>query len=186
MELTKILIDAGHGGVDPGAIGGGLREKDATLSLSFLVAGHLSWLSKGAVETLFTRQCNEYLSLSQRVEIERDLRPSLFISVHCNSFISSGPRGFEAYYYSRWSRGKRVAESIVDFVQGTFPIHGKGSKQNHRFYVLKYTWAPAVLVEALYVSNSTDRRLLKEVTSRNLLAWAVARGIWASREMWMW
>lgn len=185
MGLAKVVIDAGHGGVDPGAIGGDLREKDATLSLSFLVASHLSWLSKGNVETLFTRQCDEYLSLSQRVEIERDLRPDLFVSVHCNSFISSGPRGMEIYFHSQWSRGKRVAESIVDSARGTFPIHGKGFKQNHRFYVLKYTLAPAVLIETLYINNPVDHELLATHTTRNILAWTIAQGIWSAREMWV-
>lgn len=185
MGLAKILIDAGHGGVDPGAIGGGLREKDANLSLSFLVASHLSWLSKGSVEIHFTRLGDTALSLSQRVEIERDLRPGLFVSMHCNSFTSPRPRGLEAYYYSRWSRGKRVARSIVDSVRGTFRIHGEGAKQNHRFYVLKYTWAPAVLIEALYISNLVDRKLLASFTSRDILARMIALGIWDAREMWM-
>jgi len=182
---SVVLIDAGHGGADPGAIGGGLREKDVVLSLAFTIAGHLQWLAKGSIETLFTRSCDEYLSLSQRVEIERNLRPNLFISVHINAFTSSRPRGLETYFYSQWSRGKRVAKSIVDSVRGTFPIHGDGSKQNHRFYVLKYTWAPAVLVEALYISNPVDRRLLESFTSRDILARVIALGIWDAREMWM-
>jgi len=185
MELVKVLIDAGHGGIDPGAIGGELQEKDANLSLSFLIASHLSWLSKGCVEVHFTRLGDTALSLSQRVEIERDLRPDLFVSIHCNSFTLPEPRGLEVYYYSQWSRGKRVAESIVESVLDTFPIHGEGSKQNHRFYVLKYTWAPAILVETLYVSNPVDRRLLGEFTSRNILAWTIAQGIWDAREVWM-
>jgi len=182
---SVVLIDAGHGGADSGAVGGDLKEKDVVLSLAFLVASHLQWLAKGSIATLFTRSCDEHLTLAARVEIERDLRPNLFISLHCNSFVSPEPRGLEAFYYSQWSRGKRVAKSIVDSVRGTFPIHGDGSKQNHRFYVLKYTWAPAVLVEALYINNSVDRGLLMAHTTRNILTWGVAQGIWDAREVWM-
>ncbi len=125
------------------------------------------------------------MSLSQRVEIERNLRPDLFVSVHCNSFTLPGPRGLEVYYYSQWSRGKQVAESIVESVRYTFPIHGEGAKQNHRFYVLKYTQAPAILIETLYVSNPVDRKLLEGYTTRNILAWTIAQGIWDAGEMWL-
>lgn len=185
MNYPKILFDSGHGGKDPGAIGGSLKEKDVVLSLAFTIAGHLQWFAKGDVEILFTRQCDKYLTLAERVEIERDLRPDLFVSIHCNSFTLPEPRGLEVYYYSQWSRGKRIAKSIVESVRSTFPIHGDGAKRNHRFYVLKYTWAPAVLVEMLYVSNPVDRGLLEGHTTRNILAWTIAQGIWDVREVWL-
>jgi len=182
--MAKVVFDPGHGGRDPGAIGDGLREKDVVLPLTFLIVGNLQWLSKGKVEVAFTRQHDEYLTCARRVEIEREADADLFVSVHCNSFTSSAPRGFEVHYYSNRSRGKDVAEAIVNSVDGTYSLHGNGLKISPRFHVLKNTSVPAVLLESLYVSNRADRQLLKDRESRSNLAWLIARGLWDSRDAW--
>jgi len=182
--MAKVVFDPGHGGRDPGAIGKDLREKDVVLPLSFLIVGSLQWLSKGKVEVVFTRQHDEYLTLARRVEIEHEVDADLFVSVHCNSFTSSAPRGFEVHYYSNLSKGKNVAEAIVNSVYGEYPLHGNGLKVSPRLHVLKNTSAPAVLLESLYMSNRVDLQLLKDRENRHALAWLIARGIWGSRGVW--
>ncbi len=182
--MTKVLFDPGHGGRDSGAIGNGLREKDIVLPLSFLIAGDLQWLSKGKIEVAFTRQHDEYLTLASRVKMEREVDADLFVSVHSNSFTSSAPRGFEVHYYSNLSRGENVAKAIVHAVRSKYPLHGNGLKVSPRLHVIKNTGAPAVLLESLYVSNRSDRRLLKDRENRESLAWLIARGIWSSRSVW--
>ena len=183
--MAKVIFDPGHGGRDPGSIWfDDLREKDVVLPLSFLIAGSLQWLSKGKIEIDFTRKHDEYLTLARRVEIEHEADANLFVSVHCNSFTSSTPRGFEVHYYSNMSRGKRVAEDIVNAVHSMYPLHGNGLKVSPRFHVIKNTHAPAVLLESLYVSNRVDRQLLKDRDSRSTLAWLIARGLWYSRDVW--
>lgn len=182
--MVKVLFDPGHGGRDSGAISSELREKDVVLPLTFLVAGNLQWLAKGSVEVLFTRQRDEYLTLTERVEIEKEAHVDLFVSMHCNSYTSADPRGFEVHYYSSQSKGEDVAKGLVGAVTGSFPLHGNGLKVNPRLYVLRKTNAPAVLVESLYVSNPVDCKLLASVTSRNILAWLIARGLWDSYSTW--
>lgn len=183
--MAKVVFDPGHGGRDPGAIWfDDLREKNVVLPLTFLIAGSLQWLSKGKIEVVFTRQHDEYLTRARRVEIEREADADLFVSVHCNSFTSSRPRGFEVHYYSNQSRGKDVAKAIVNSVDSMYPIHGNGLKVSPRLHVLKNTSVPAVLLESLYVSNRADRRLLQDRESRSNLAWLIARGLWHSRSAW--
>lgn len=182
--MARVVFDPGHGGRDPGAIGDGLREKDVVLPLTFLIAGSLQWISKGKVEVVLTRQHDEYLTRARRVEIEHEADADLFVSVHCNSFTTSRPRGFEVHYYSNLSNGKNVAEAIVDSVDGTYTLHGNGLKISPRLHVLKNTNAPAVLLESLYVSHRVDRQLLQDRDSRSNLAWLIARGLWGSRRFW--
>jgi N-acetylmuramoyl-L-alanine amidase len=97
-KIKKVIIDAGHGGIDPGAIGkSGLREKDVTLD----VAKRLVKLLKSeGLEVVMTRSRDRFVLLSERVEITRRNNPDLFISIHANANRVRGLNGFEIYYIS--------------------------------------------------------------------------------------
>ena len=103
IKLRKVVIDAGHGGNDPGAIGrGGLREKDVNLD----VAKRLSVLLQAAgVQTVLSRSSDKFVPLSIRVDIANRSQADLFISIHSNANPSRSLSGFEVYY---------VATSVSD------------------------------------------------------------------------
>jgi N-acetylmuramoyl-L-alanine amidase len=103
IKLSKVVIDAGHGGNDPGAIGkNGLREKDINLDLAKKLS-HL--LRAEGVSTVLTRSADKFIPLSTRVNIANKSEANLFISIHSNANRSRSVSGFEIYY---------VAPSVSD------------------------------------------------------------------------
>jgi N-acetylmuramoyl-L-alanine amidase len=103
IKLHKIVIDAGHGGNDPGAIGrNGLKEKDVNLDIAKKLS---SLLRLEGVETVFTRSTDKFIPLSTRVSIANHSGADLFISIHSNAARSRSLCGFEVYY---------VAPSVSD------------------------------------------------------------------------
>ncbi|WNG17713.1 N-acetylmuramoyl-L-alanine amidase [Cystobacter fuscus] len=95
LKVRRVVIDAGHGGHDTGAIGRkGLREKDVTLAISRKLARELR---ERGLEVLLTRDEDRYLKLEERARLANDTRGDLFISIHCNSATTSKLRGVETY-----------------------------------------------------------------------------------------
>ncbi len=98
-KVNKIVIDAGHGGKDPGAIGkSGLKEKDVTLSIAKIIK---SKLDKAGYDVIMTRDGDEYISLWKRVYIANKEGADLFISIHANAARAKSASGFEVYYLSQ-------------------------------------------------------------------------------------
>ncbi|NOR87043.1 MAG: N-acetylmuramoyl-L-alanine amidase [Bacteroidales bacterium] len=94
--LSKIVIDAGHGGKDPGASGKYSREKDIVLAIA-LKTGQLIKERYPQVEIIYTRKTDVFISLKKRAEIANKSQADLFLSIHCNSNRSSQPHGSETY-----------------------------------------------------------------------------------------
>ena len=181
MKCPLILLDSGHGGKDPGAIAGGVREKDLNLSFVFLIAGHLQYFFRELqLSILFTRTRDVYMPASARVKFEHNSRPDLFVSIHCNSAEVTSARGSEILFYS--SLGGRIAQRVLEDIRADgFPIHGDGIVRRPNLTVLAKTHAPAILVETLFLSNSEDRKMLTDNTSQDELAKSIAEGIYNSR-----
>jgi len=117
-----VVIDAGHGGVDPGAIGpNGLREKDVTLKVAKAIRDEL--LASGRVRVALTRNDDRYLVLRERYGIARRLKGDLFISIHCDSTGSEDATGATAYTLSEVASDKEAArlaarENKADVISG--------------------------------------------------------------------
>lgn len=94
--VDRIVIDAGHGGKDPGAIGKNSREKDIALSIALKV-GKLIETDLKDVNLIYTRKTDVFIPLNTRANIANNFKADLFISIHCNSVPSSQPRGSETY-----------------------------------------------------------------------------------------
>ena len=175
----KICIDPGHGGYDPGAVetrGSTIAlEKSINLSASFMLAGVLN--SFGYIPVL-TRMYDLYNSLKDRVAIADNSKSALFISVHCNSFDQPEPRGFEVYHFPSSSDGEKVAHNILDQASNVSWLHqhGDGCKES-KFYVLRYTHIPAVLVELSFLSNQEDLKNLLKPECLFELMHSIGKGI---------
>jgi len=171
-----VVIDPGHGGPDPGAIGiGGLKETDVVLEVSKIVE---KLLSEKGVKVKLTRKNEVDLDLSQRVSFSNNADADIFVSIHANA--SRGKRrdinGLETFYFRGW-RGRLLAKRIQKQILRVSPgSPDRGVKQG-RFYVIKNTKMPAVLVEIGFLTGRLDARRLEKTAHRKRLAYAIAKGI---------
>ena len=171
-----VVIDPGHGGPDPGAIGiGGIRETDVVLEVSKLVK---QLLSEKGVKVRLTRKNEVELDLPPRVSFANNLDADVFVSIHANA--SRGKRrdinGLETFYFRGW-RGRLLAKRIQKQILRVSPgSPDRGVKQG-RFYVIKNTKMPAVLVEIGFLTGRLDARRLEKAEHRKRIAYAISKGI---------
>jgi N-acetylmuramoyl-L-alanine amidase len=169
-----VTIDPGHGGRDPGAVGiGGLREKDVVLSVSQQVA---SLLQQQGVQVVLTRQDDREVELESRVQIAERANADLFVSIHANAISLARPEvnGIETYYTSE--SGARLGRVIhASMVQQT-GMNDRGLR-SARFYVIRNTSMPAVLLEIGFVTGAQDAARLSDSRWRTQMATAIAQGI---------
>ncbi|WP_421617220.1 N-acetylmuramoyl-L-alanine amidase [Brevibacillus sp. TJ4] len=166
-----IVVDAGHGGSDPGALGvAGNREKDFTLA----VANKMVELLKQYPEfqVVPTRTTDVFLELSERVAIANEMGADLFLSIHANSFSNPNTGGTETYYYS--ANSKAFAEVVHKHLHQATGFANRGVKSSG-FYVIKHTTMPAVLTETGFLSNPAENKQLmspefQEKVAKSLVA----------------
>jgi N-acetylmuramoyl-L-alanine amidase len=172
-DRPRVIIDAGHGGYDSGAVGiGGLKEKDIILPIALDVE---EILRKQDIDVVMTRDKDVFISLEGRTDLANDVKADLFVSIHANSINLSRPdvNGLETYYYDS---GRRLAELIHWSVLNGVDIDDR-SIRRARFYVLRHSAMPAVLVEVGFVTGEVDASNLKDPDHRRQMAEAIARGI---------
>ncbi len=169
-----VVIDPGHGGRDPGAIGiGGLRETNVALPVSLQVA---TLLQQQGVTVVMTRTSEQTVELESRVQIAERANADIFVSIHANAISMSRPdvNGIETYYAS--DQGLPLARAIQNSLLQAVGGPDRGVRQA-RFYVIRRTSMPAVLVETGFVTGARDAPLLRDPAYQQRLAQAIARGI---------
>ncbi|GEN30223.1 hypothetical protein HNQ35_000074 [Cerasibacillus quisquiliarum] len=174
--MTKIYIDAGHGGSDPGAVGNGLREKDLTL----MIAKHTQDYLKGYnCSVKMSRTNDKTLSLAQRTNDANKWGADFFLSVHINA---GGGTGYEDFIYNGVSNTSKSAKlrntihSEISKVLTKYSITNRGKKKAN-FHVLRETKMPAVLTENLFIDRREDANLLKDDKFLKDIGQAHAKGI---------
>ena len=168
-----VIIDPGHGGQDPGTIGiAGIEEKNVVLPISLEVVEELK---KQGVEVRLTRDRDYFVSLEGRTDMANDIDADLFVSIHANAINLSRPdvNGLETYYYKS---GRRLAEVIHWNILNTVNIRNRNIRRA-RFFVLRHSTMPAVLVEVGFLTGAEDSSRLKDPDHRSQMAKAIARGI---------
>ncbi len=172
--MTKlIVIDPGHGGIDSGAVGNGLQEKNVNLDLARQVQSKLNNLA----DVVLTRNSDTFVSLADRADRANKLNADLFVSLHVNA---GGGTGFESYIYNRTSPLTAELQNIIHKeVVAYFSSVGVPDRGPKRaaFAVLRQTAMPAVLLENLFIDNKGDAQKLKEPVFLDGLAKAVSSGI---------
>lgn len=169
-----IVIDPGHGGpTDLGGVGFGLREKDIVLPMSLEVA---QILEQNNIQVVMTRKTDRDLDLPPRAELANRVNADLFVSIHANAISASRPdvNGLETFYYQS---GQALAQYIQNSMLESFPTMNNRGVKRARFYVLRKTKMPAVLVEVGFVTGNYDSRILADPGQRSRMAQAIARGI---------
>lgn len=171
-QLT-VVIDPGHGGRDPGAVGiGGLREKDINLVVSERVRSNLA--AKG-LNVVMVRSDDREIDLDPRVDLAERVDADIFVSIHSNAISMSRPdvNGLETYYYSS---GLRLAQTIHNNVLQETDLRDRGVRRA-RFYVLVNTSMPAVLVETGFVTGREDAARFRNPDRVNEIADGISDGI---------
>lgn len=166
-----VVIDAGHGGSDYGAIRGNVNEKDITLDISKRVQ---KLLEKNGYEVAMTRTDDTYVSLQDRVDFSETFNPDIFVSIHVNSSNSESPYGLETHYYK--DNSLTLAKHIHAFMLNNINSKDRGLFKS-KFYVINHTTAPAILVEIGFLSNPNERAQLVTESRKNATAKAIAEGI---------
>ncbi|BAS57154.1 N-acetylmuramoyl-L-alanine amidase [Leptolyngbya boryana IAM M-101] len=168
-----VILDPGHGGPDPGAVGiGGIQEKEIVLDVSRRVR---DILERSNVQVVMTRNADIDLDLQPRVDIAERARATIFVSIHANAISMSRPdiNGVETYYFQS---GLELAQTIHRNI-----LAGTGAPDRRvrsaRFYVLRRTSMPSVLLELGFVTGRDDARRLSDTTFRQRMAESIARGI---------
>jgi N-acetylmuramoyl-L-alanine amidase len=173
----RVVIDPGHGGDAPGAVGHGLREADVNLEVARLVADQLP--VPPYIVTL-TRNADVTVPLSMRPAIASEHKACLFVSLHCNAACGVTASGFEVFHYPHSVEGQRLARLIHQSTAGVFTVD-RGIKSRAGLCVLRETKCPAVLVEMGFISNPAEAKRLASSEFKLCLAKAIARGIAAYR-----
>lgn len=168
-----VIVDPGHGGKDPGAIGiGGLQEKNVILPISKRIT---QLLEQQGIQAVLTRDSDYFVGLQGRVDIAERANADLFVSIHANSMGSNRPdiSGLETYYFDS---GQRLAQAIHSNVLQNVNIRDRRIRKA-RFYVLRKSSMPSVLVEVGFVTGREDSPRLATTAYQNQLAEAIVRGI---------
>jgi len=177
LEGLTVVVDAGHGGSERGAIGClGDEEKDINLKIALELKEILAQLGANVV---MTRECDGNVSLEDRVKIARDNCSDIFISIHLNSipdikFDVHKNRGTSVYYYNENS--KELAKCVCDSIVGSLSTRNDGVK-TASFAVLRPTDYVGILAEIAYMTNPIDSVLYTKEDFAQETANAVAEGI---------
>ena len=216
-RLRKVVVDAGHGGKDPGAIGvGGLKEKDIVLDIARRIKKDFE---AAGVQVVMTRDTEDFVTLADRTEIASKPDVDLFVSIHANANKTRRANGIEVYYagtlskedqsedqrlanerkicslYNMRSDIRDIKDIVTDMLytykrafspglsdavsrglENELPRQSRGSKPE-RFFVLRNTLIPAVLVEVGFVTNPKEATLLKDNSFRQRMADSITKSV---------
>lgn len=174
----RVVIDPGHGGPDPGAVGiGGLRETDVVLDVSLQMA---RLLQARGVDVVLTRTTEVDVDLPPRVALANASNADAFVSVHANALSMDRPdvNGIETFYFEGGtSRSRALAAALQQQMLAISPGSPDRGVRTARFFVIRRTVMPSALVEMGFVTGSLDARRLADPNFRRRMAIALATGM---------
>lgn len=181
-----IVIDAGHGGSDPGKVGvSGQLEKDINLKVAQMLK---QFLQAEGITVIMTRENDEGLydenasnkkvqDMKRRLEIIEEADPVLVVSVHQNSYHEEYVKGAQVFYYETSETSKRLARVLQEQLRQLEPENNRKSKGNDSYFLLKKTSKPIVIVECGFLSNYEEAEKLSTELYQEKLAWNIHMGI---------
>ena len=182
-----VVIDAGHGGNDPGKIGiNDAKEKDINLSIALKLK---KLLEKEDIEIVLTRKDKSGLysagtsnkkveDMRKRCDIITDAMPVFTVSIHQNSYTEEYVNGAQVFYFGQSAEGKELAETLQESLREHLdPENDRMAKANESYYLLKKTPTPTVIVECGFLSNTEEANLLITEEYQDKVAEAIKDGI---------
>ncbi len=185
-----VIIDAGHGGVDPGKVGSqGAHEKDLNLKIAQKLryfieeSGGVAILTRCRDEGLYTDQSDTLREkknedLRNRRKLIQESNGDIFVSIHLNSFSASKYYGAQTFYLTGDEESKVLAEFVQDELR---EVLNRGNRRQIKatdsYFILKENGIPSILVEGGFLSNPEEEQLLNDEEYQNRIAWAIYIGI---------
>lgn len=186
-QSITVVIDAGHGGIDPGAVCNGAVEKDLNLKVAlkladFLALSDFNVIMTRTTDTLLgtgnTVKEKKYADLNERLKVINSNSGCVFVSIHMNKYTSQSAHGLQTFYASSSAEAKRLAECIQSVARESDSDNKRQIKpDNGNIFILKNTDAIAVLVECGFLSNRNECNLLKTDEYQNKTAFDIYCGI---------
>lgn len=186
-DRPLVVIDAGHGGIDPGKVGvNKALEKDINLVIAKKVKRYLELAD---VEVLMTREGEDGLyrpeasnkkvqDMKNRVALIDSSGADLAVSIHQNSYSEEYVKGAQVFYYAASLQGKAIAEIMQKTMAETLDRENhREAKANDSYYLLKKTQTPIIIAECGFLSNREEAELLLDETYQDRVAWAIHLGI---------
>ncbi len=173
LDGMTVVVDAGHGGYDPGAVGkGNVYESNANLGLAKIIK---SELEKIGAAVIMTRSDDSYVSADRRVEILKNARADFCVSVHHNAAASSKANGFEVYHFNAWTSN---AAKLIEARTINAGVYSKVKPTGwHVFFLSRASYCPSVLTENGYMSGNSDYAGIIDTPTNERKAKAIVEGI---------
>lgn len=182
-EKPCVVIDAGHGGADPGKVGvDGSLEKDINLKIAKKLA---MFLTAADVDVVLTRESDAGLydenvsnkkvqDMKNRVALIEEKKPALTVSIHQNSYHEEYVHGAQVFYFKGSQESKEIAERMQQVLAEQIdPDNARQAKANDSYYLLKKTSSPIVIVECGFLSNYEEAQKLSSEAYQEKTAWAI-------------
>lgn len=182
-ENPCVVIDAGHGGKDPGKVGvDGSLEKDINLQIALKLQ---KFLQMQDVDAILTRDSDVGLydenasnkkvqDMKNRVALIEECQPVLTVSIHQNSYHEEYVHGAQVFYYAGSEKSKELAERIQQVMALELDRdNARKAKANDSYYLLKKTSSPVVIVECGFLSNYEEAQKLSSEPYQEKIAWAI-------------
>lgn len=170
-NFRTVIIDAGHGGHDNGGQWGRVYEKHLALDTAYRLESKLKTLG---YQTVMTRRSDYFISLPQRVSVANRHRNAIFVSIHYNYTWKQHVSGLETFFST--AEGRTLAQYVqTGLIRRTRTVDR--SAKYARFYVIRNTKLPAILVEGGFVSNASERNRMKSAWFRESIAQGIVDGI---------
>lgn len=177
----KCFIDPGHGGSDPGASYGNLKEKDLTLAIAQRVVADLR---RHGVEVKTSRDKDKYVSLATRTAEANRWGADCYVSIHINAAADQAAKGFEVWHsIIPTSKGRVLAQHVAKWLAKLTPLLNRGCKSKagaggrDYYHVIRETKMPSIIVECAFITNPEDRAYLSKQENLANIAEAITRGI---------
>ncbi len=182
-----IVIDAGHGGFDPGKVGiNHVIEKDINLSIAYKLK---KYLELEDIRVVMTRKDENGLykksdgdkkrtDMKNRIKIINSNEAAFAISIHQNSFTQEESHGAQVFYYEGSEQGQKLAETLQETIKKSIMDgNHRLARPNRSYYLLKYSNCPLVIVECGFLTNRKEAALLQEDSYQDKIAWAIHLGV---------
>lgn len=179
-QKQVVVIDAGHGGYDPGKIGvNKALEKDINLQISEKIK---RYLEESGIEVVMTREKDimeetKLTDMQKRVSLINKTKPVIAVSIHQNSYSDSSVTGAQVFYYKGSEVGKEAAILMQEELKKLNSENVREIKENNNFYMLKKTKVPTIIVECGFLSNVQEAEMLVSEEYQEVLAETISGGI---------
>lgn len=186
VRKNTVIIDAGHGGSDPGKVGAGdILEKEINLAIAKKVE---TQLKKEKIKVIMTREEDQMLTgdadsgskaqdMKERVELINRELPQIAVSIHQNSYQDASVHGAQVFYYSSSQEGERAAGIMQNSLLAFDADNTRQPKANDTYYLLRRTQVPTIIVECGFLSNPEEAKNLCLDEYQEKVAQAICQGI---------